>query len=321
MDLNLDKPLIFFDIESTGLNIATDSIIELCFVKVFPNNEQKIKTWKIKPWDYENKCQRSICPSASAVNGVVDKDLIDCPLFIDVVEEIIDELEDSDLSGYNSAKFDLPILSEEIEKAGLYYSSLLTKKNNEDIKEKATRILSKIDNLDLHSKRMIDVQTIFHYMEPRNLKAAYRFYCGKKDLENAHTAEADTLATFEILKGQLDMYKEADDFHTEALKNDVDSLSNIAKRNTSIDFAGRLALNDKDEVIITFGKHKGKTAKSIWETEPAYFGWIEQADFTLDTKRQFEKLKKQFEQEKEEELKSPASTEQLNQLFAKFNNQ
>ncbi|MBR5073328.1 MAG: 3'-5' exonuclease, partial [Bacteroidales bacterium] len=175
MELKLNRPLLFFDIESTGLNIAADSIIELSFVKVFPDGEQRIKTWKIKPWDYETRHQRPISPSASAVNGVKDEDLVDCPRFCDVVDEIVEWIGDSDLAGFNSAKFDLPLLAEEIERVRHY--------------------LGRDFNINLHEKKMVDVQNIYHFKEPRNLKAAYRFYCGG-DFENAHTAEADTVATY-----------------------------------------------------------------------------------------------------------------------------
>ena len=183
MELNLTRPLLFFDIESTGLNIPVDSIIELSFVKILPGGEQRIKTWKVCPWDYERNSQRPITPGASAVNGVKDEDLTECPKFYEIADEVMEWLRDADLAGYNSAKFDLPMLAEEIERVRTF------KKHNID--------------LDLHEKKMVDVQNIYHYMEPRNLKAAYRFYCKKDDFENAHTAEADTLATYEVLKGEL----------------------------------------------------------------------------------------------------------------------
>ena len=269
MELKLNRPLLFFDIESTGLNIAADSIIELSFVKVFPDGEQRIKTWKIKPWDYETRRQRPISPSASAVNGVKDEDLVDCPRFCDVVDEIVEWIGDSDLAGFNSAKFDLPLLAEEIERVRHY--------------------LGRDFNINLHEKKMIDVQNIYHFKEPRNLKAAYRFYCGG-DFENAHTAEADTIATYEVLKSQLDMYDD--------LKNDVDALSTVGGRPRVVDYAGRLIYNDDKEAVISFGKHKGKTAREVYLTEPSYFSWIMNGEFTLDTKRQFALLKEQFDKER-----------------------
>lgn len=292
MELNLERPLLFFDIESTGLNIATDAIIELSFVKVFPGNEQRIKTWKVKPWDYENRCQKPISPSASEVNGVHDADLVDCPKFADIIDEVLEWVADSDLAGFNSTKFDLPMLAEEVERVAKYTGR-------------------KID-INLHEKKMVDVQTIFHIMEPRNLRAAYRFYCGGKDFDNAHTAEADTVATFEVLKGQLDRYPEQ-------LRNDVDFLSGIGGRPKTVDYAGRLIYNDKKEAVISFGKHKGKTAREVYLSEPSYFAWISQGEFTLDTKRQFMRLKEQFDREKAEEKNRPATAEELSGLFRKFN--
>ena len=202
MNLNLTRPLLFFDIESTGLNIPNDSIIELSFVKVFPDGKEEVKTWKIKPWDYEKQCQRPIDPSASKVNGITDDMLVDCPTFYEVADEVADWLKDSDLAGFNSTKFDLPMLAEEFERVELAGKKL---------------------NVDLHSPKMVDVQNIYHTMEPRNLKAAYRFYCGGEDFDNAHTAEADTLATYAVLKGQLDKYGDA-------LKNDVNTLSSFGNK-------------------------------------------------------------------------------------------
>ena len=273
MNLNLERPLLFFDIESTGLNIATDCIAELSFVKIFPDGEQRIKTWKLCPWNYVARCQQPMSPSASEVNGLKDEDLAGCPKFHEVVDEVVEWLADSDLAGFNSAKFDLPMLAEEIERVRLFM--------NRNI------------DLNLHEKKMVDVQTIYHAMEPRNLRAAYRFYCGGRDFENAHTAEADTIATYEVLKGQLDRYPDQ-------LKNNVDFLANFAGRPKTVDYAGRLLFGKDGEAIISFGKHKGKTAREVYRTEPSYFAWIQNGEFTLDTKRQFEILRQQFEAEKKE---------------------
>ena len=286
MELSLERPLLFFDIESTGLNIASDSIIELCFVKIFPNNEQRVKTWRVKPWDYERECQRAINPSAQAVHGISAEDLAECPTFYEIAEEVIDWLSGSDLAGFNSAKFDLPMLAEEIERLRRYRSMSF--------------------ELDLHKKKMVDVQTIFHKMEPRNLEAAYRFYCDR-ELENAHAAEADTLATYEVLKGQLDRYPE--------LKNDTKFLAGFSTMQRNVDYAGRLIYGENDEPVISFGKHKGKTARSVYMTEPSYFAWIDNGDFTLDTKRQFAILKAQFEAERRDSLaeKRAAERRPLNQ--------
>ena len=269
MNLNLIRPLLFFDIESTGLNIPNDSIIELSFVKVFPDGKEEVKTWKIKPWDYEKQCQRPIDPSASKVNGITDDMLVDCPTFYEVADEVADWLKDSDLAGFNSTKFDLPMLAEEFERVELAGKKL---------------------NVDLHSPKMVDVQNIYHTMEPRNLKAAYRFYCGGEDFDNAHTAEADTLATYAVLKGQLDKYGDA-------LKNDVNTLSSFGNKK-SIDFAGYLIQGDDGDAVINFGKFKGKKARDVYNTERSYFSWIQNGAFMLDTKKQFAKLEQEFAMEK-----------------------
>ena len=292
MELKLNRPLLFFDIESTGLNIATDGIIELSFVKVMPGGGTPlIKTWKIKPWDYRNHRVIPISPSASEVNGVKDEDLVDCPKFIEVLPEVAGWLAGSDLAGFNSTKFDLPLLAEEIERVRDYCN---TRMKDPKASLKAKEMLDCIERIDLHDCKMVDVQNIYHHMEPRNLKAAYRFYCGGKDFDNAHTAEADTVATYEVLKAQLDRYNEPTEFQQETLKNDVDALAKIGARARTVDFAGRLYLNDNGEPTISFGKHKGRTAREVWETEPSYFAWIENGEFTLDTKHQFALLKEQF---------------------------
>lgn len=298
MELNLQRPILFFDIESTGLNIATDAIIELSFVKVMPDSEERIKTWRVKPWDYAGNCQKKITPSAQAIHGISDEDLKDCPRFADIVDEVVKWLEDTDLAGFNSTKFDLPMLAEELERVRRYM--------NKDIP------------VNLHEKKMVDVQNIYHVMEPRNLKAAYRFYCGK-ELENAHAAEADTIATYEVLKSQLDRYPET-------LKNSVDFLSNFSERQKTVDYAGRLTYNEKKEPVINFGKHRGKTAREVYLTEPSYFSWIDNGEFTLDTKRQFALLKQQFDREKREAaaaarrepLTGQKFDESVNQLKEKF---
>ena len=276
MQLELTRPLLFFDIESTGLNIPEDSIVELSFVKVFPGGEERVKTWRIKPWDYVRNCQRPMNPEASKVNGIKDEDLTDCPVFFAVADEVAEWLQDSDLAGFNSSKFDLPMLAEEFERVKLAGKDL---------------------HVDLHAPLMVDVQNIFHAMEPRNLRAAYRIYCGGEDFENAHSAEADTLATYEVLKAQLDRYQEPDKYREQTLKNDVKALASFVGKKY-VDFSGHLILDDKGEVLINFGKHKGKTARQVYNSDPSYYAWIQQGSFTLDTKAQFAKLEEQFKRER-----------------------
>lgn len=286
MELKLEKPLVFFDIESTGLEIAKDSIIELSFVKIFPDGEERIKTWKVFPWDYIANAPRPMNPSAEAVHGISLESLEGYPKFYEIAEEVVDWLKDSNLAGFNSAKFDLPMLAEEIERARVYKNMSL--------------------DIDLHQMKMVDVQNIFHTLEPRNLRAAYRFYCGGEDFENAHAAEADTLATYAVLKGQLDKYPDQ-------LKNDVEFLANFSTKGKVVDYAGRLKMGENGEPVISFGKHLGKTARSVYQTEPSYFAWIQNADFTLDTKRQFALLKEKFDEEKRAAKMPKGSTRPLSE--------
>ena len=320
MELNLKKPLLFFDIESTGLSIPSDSIVELSFVKVFPGeSEPRVKTWRIKPWDYETRTQRHMGEEASKVNGITDDMLTDCPRFIEVAPEIVEWLRGSDLAGFNAAKFDLPMLAEEIERVRSYclqrIGSFSTPEAN---KEKAREMLKAIE-IDLHEPVMVDVQNIYHAMEPRNQRAAYRFYCGGKDFENAHSAEADTMATYEVLKSQLDFYKEPAPYREQVLKNDVQALSSFVGKKY-VDFSGHLiyddsGLTDPSHILINFGKHKGRTAREIYEREPSYFAWVDQGSFSLDTKAQFARIRRQIDQEKS----GPASAEALKGLADKFN--
>ena len=317
MELNLERPLLFFDIESTGLNIATDGIVELSFAKVFPGAAApQVKTWKIKPWDYARRCQIPMNPSASAVNGVKDEDLVACPKFIEILPEVAQWLKGSDLAGFNSAKFDLPLLAEEIERVRDYCKE---RARDPRAREKAEEMLRCIEGVDLHESKMVDVQGIYHHMEPRNLRAAYRFYCGGKDFDNAHTAQADTLATYEVLKAQLDRYSEPAEYREETLKNDVGALSRIGGRSRTVDFAGRLIYDDNGEAVISFGKHKGKTAREVYQSEPSYFAWIANGEFTLDTKRQFQRLKEQFDRERKARNAAPASEDALRDLADKWN--
>ncbi len=244
MQLNLKNPLLFFDIESTGLNVATDRIVEICAVKVMPNGDQEIKTRRLNP-------TIPISPEAQAVHGISNEDVKDCPKFKEIAKSLAQWMAGCDIAGYNSLKFDIPLLAEEFLRAGVEF--------------------------DFRKRHLIDVQNIFHKMEQRTLSAAYKFYC-QKDLENAHSAEADTLATYEILKAQLDRYPET-------LKNDVTMLADFSTRSRFVDYAGRIILNDKDQPVINFGKHKGKLVEDVLRLEPSYYAWIMNGDFTLDTKK------------------------------------
>ena len=308
MELNLERPLLFFDIESTGLNIASDSIIELCFVKIMPGGEQRVKTWRVKPWDYINDCQREINPSAQAVHGISAEDVADKPTFYEISEEVAEWLTGSDLAGFNSAKFDLPMLAEEIERV-----------------RRGSRMLpAKEVAIDLHAMQMVDVQNIFHMMEPRTLKAAYMFYCGK-ELENAHAAEADTLATYEVLKSQLDRYS-----GDPRIENNMDKLARFTTKQRTVDYAGRIILNENNEPCVNFGKNKGMTVKEVFKADPSFNGRIQDGVYPLDTKHQFDLLYKQYEQEKKEAyqqrkaaqnkpLTEDQMTDAFNLLCGKFN--
>lgn len=243
MELQLNKPICFFDLETTGTNIATDRVVEISILKVFPNGNKESKTWLVNP-------ERPIPPLVSAIHGITDDKVANEPPFKTLAQQIYSMIEDADLAGYNSDKFDIPLLAEELLRSGI--------------------------DFDLKNKKTIDVQTIFHKMEQRTLSAAYKFYCNKT-LDNAHTAAADTEATYEVLKAQLDRYEE--------LENDVSSLSTFSTRRKSADLAGYLQYNKEGVVCFGFGKHKGKTVDDVLDNEPGYFGWLLNADFPLYTKK------------------------------------
>lgn len=250
MQLNLKNPIVFFDIESTGLNVASDRIVEICAVKVMPNGDEEVKTRRINP-------TIPISPEAQAVHGISNEDVKDCPTFKEIAKSLAKWMEGCDFAGYNSIKFDIPLLAEEFLRVGI--------------------------DFDFRKRHLVDVQNIFHKMEQRTLSAAYKFYC-QKDLENAHSAEADTLATYEILKGQLDRYPDT-------LENDVKMLAEFSTKTKLVDYAGRIALNDKDVPVFNFGKHKGKPVEEVFRSEPSYYSWMMNGDFTLDTKKVITELK------------------------------
>jgi len=266
MKLNLTKPLCVFDLETTGTNTAKDRIVEISIIRVEPDGTEETKTWRVNP-------QMPIPKEASDVHGITDEDVKDAPTFEQIAQEIFEWIHDADLAGFNSNRFDVPLLAEELLRAGI--------------------------DFDLKTNNMIDVQNIFHKMEPRNLAAAYKFYCNG-DLTNAHSAEADTQATLEILKAQLQRYED--------LPKDMEKLSNFSSYFNSADFQGRIIYNDKNEEVINFGKYKGQKVEEVLTKDPGYFGWIMRADFPLYMKKiiqnVYERMKLKAEQEKLEQLKN-----------------
>ena len=250
MKLNLKNPLVFFDLETTGTNINADRIVEICYLKVYPNGNEESKTLRINP-------EMHIPEEASAVHGIYDDDVKDCPTFKDVAKKIAADIEGCDLAGFNSNRFDIPVLAEEFLRADV--------------------------DVDLHKRKFVDVQVIYHKLEQRTLSAAYKFYCGK-NLEDAHTAEADTRATYEVLKAQLDHYPEV-------LENDVNFLSGYSSYNKNVDFAGRIVYNDQGVEVFNFGKYKGMSVAEVLKKDMGYYGWIMQGDFTLNTKNVLTKIR------------------------------
>jgi len=249
MKLNLKNPIVFFDLETTGTNIVSDRIVEISYHKVSPNGREDTKTIRINPG-------MPIPKSASDIHGITDADVADGPTFKAVAKEIARDIEGCDLAGYNSNRFDIPLLAEELLRAEV--------------------------DIDLTKRKFVDVQVIFHKMEARTLGAAYKFYC-EKDLVGAHGAEADTLATYEVLMAQLDRYPE--------LKNDIDALAKFTTQNNNVDFAGRMIYNDKGEEIINFGKYKGVKVTEVLDKDPGYYGWIMGSDFSLHTKKVLTNIK------------------------------
>lgn len=263
--------MAFFDLETTGVNVAVDNIVEIAILKVMPDGSEQIYNKKVNPG-------RPIPPESSLFHGIYDEDIKDAPTFKDLAEEVALFLEDADLAGYNSNKFDVPMLMEEFLRAGV--------------------------NFSLEGRSFIDVQNIFHQMEQRTLKAAYRFYCDK-NLDNAHQAEADVRATYEVLKAQLVKYEGApfEDKHGEVsypVVNDVQALHDFTNLSKPVDFAGRLVYNEDGQVVINFGKHKGRPVSEVFEVEPSYYAWMQNGDFPLYTKKVLENLWKQFRDGKKE---------------------
>ena len=249
MKLALKNPIIFFDLETTGINIANDRIVEISYLKIDVSGEESGRTLRINPG-------MPIPEKATSIHGISDADVKDAPPFTEVAKNLANEFEGCDLAGYNSIKFDIPLLAEEFLRAGV--------------------------DIDLKKRKFVDVQVIFMRMEPRTLAAAYKFYCSKS-LDNAHSAEADTRATYEILQSQLDYYND--------LENDISKLADFSAHNRNVDFAGRIILDEQDREVFNFGKYKGKPVQEVLERDPGYYGWMMQGDFPLYTKKVLTSIK------------------------------
>lgn len=241
--LNLSRPLAFFDLETTGVQVSDDRIVEISIIKLMPNGEEQVFTRLVNPG-------RPIPKEASAIHGITDEKVADAPPFNDVAAEVISFIDDSDLAGYNCLKFDVPLLMEEFLRNGF--------------------------DLDMRKRKVVDVQNIFHKMEQRTLVAAYRFYCNG-DLANAHSAEADTRATMEVLRAQVKRYDE--------LKNDVAFLHDFGKRGNMVDFAGHLIEDEQGRPVFNFGKYKGRGVAEVLRENPGYYGWMMEAQFPGYTKK------------------------------------
>ena len=249
MKLNLVKPIIFFDLETTGTDISKDRIVEICYIKVMPDGREIEYTKRINP-------EMHIPEGASAVHGIYDADVKDCPTFKEVAREIAKEFEGCDVAGFNSNRFDLPLLAEEFLRAQV--------------------------DIDLSRLRAIDVQVLYHKREPRTLSAAYKFYCGE-NLEDAHSALADTRATYNVLKAQLD--------HYEDLPNDMEALSKESSFTNNVDFAGRIVYDANGNEVFNFGKYKGMPVDAVLDRDPGYYGWMMNGDFSLNTKQVLTRIK------------------------------
>ena len=249
MKLNLVKPIIFFDLETTGTDFSKDRIVEICYIKVYPDGREVEYTKRINP-------EMHIPEGASAVHGIYDADVKDCPTFREVAREIANEFEGCDVAGFNSNRFDLPMLAEEFLRAQV--------------------------DIDLSRLRAVDVQVLYHKREPRTLSAAYKFYCGEV-LEDAHSALADTRATYEVLKAQLSHYDD--------MPNDIEALSKESSFTNNVDFAGRIVYDDNGREVFNFGKYKGMPVDAVLDCDPGYYGWMMNGDFSLNTKQVLTRIK------------------------------
>ncbi|MBR1549601.1 MAG: 3'-5' exonuclease [Bacteroidales bacterium] len=281
MELNLTKPIIFFDLETTGVQVGSDHIVEICLHKVMPDNSTDTRVERVRPVDAQGNTVH-IPELTTAVHGITDDDVKDKPSFKELAPSLLEYIGDADLAGYNSNKFDVPLLVEEFLRAGY--------------------------DLDLSCRRLVDVQNIFHQMEQRTLIAAYRFYCDK-DLENAHSAAADTIATYEVLKAQLDRYqgvdyKDRSGKVTQPVVNDIDALSRFTCNQQWADLVGHIGYDAQRHEVFNFGKHKGKSVEQIFEQEPSYYDWMMKSDFPLSTKKLISQIWDRRKQKKIDALKS-----------------
>jgi DNA polymerase III subunit epsilon len=249
LNLNLKRPLAFIDLETTGINVTTDRIVEFSVLKIWPNGKEEWMSTRVNP-------EMPIPPKTTAIHGIKDEDVVNSPAFREVAKKLAVFLEGCDLAGYNAIKFDIPVLAEEFLRVNI--------------------------DFNFRKRRYIDVQVIFHKKEQRTLSAAYQFYCNK-ELQGAHGSKADTSATFEVLKSQLDRYQD--------LENDVEKLADFSCFNSNVDFAGRIILDENGVEIFNFGKHKGKAVETVFSEEPAYYSWMMNSEFPLYTKKILTEIK------------------------------
>jgi DNA polymerase-3 subunit epsilon len=273
MNLELKKPIVFFDLETTGINIASDRIVEIAILKVFPNGNKESKTWLVNP-------ERDIPKESSDIHGISNERVALEPTFKELAATVNEMIEGCDLAGFNSNRFDIPLLAEELMRAEI--------------------------DFDMKDRQAIDVQVIFHKKEQRTLGAGYQFYCGK-ELEGAHGAEADTNATYEILLAQVDKYGD--------IGNTVDALSEYSTHGKRADFAGFILMNEEDQEVFSFGKYKGRTVEEVFKENPGYNNWIQNADFPLYTKKVLKEIKERMSAPK----KKMSDAEKLQALQQKFN--
>lgn len=281
MQLNLQKPIVFFDLETTGVSVGQDHIVEICLHKVMPDGTELTLVHRVRPVDAKGATIH-IPEVTTAIHGISDADVADKPTFKELADEIAAFIGDADLAGYNSNKFDVPMLVEEFLRVGHPF--------------------------DMEHRRLVDVQNIFHKMEQRTLKAAYKFYCGES-LENAHTADADTLATYKVLLAQLDRYENVDFVApdgsvSQPVVNDIDALSRFTCNTQWADLVGHIAYDKQHREVFNFGKHKGEPLETVFAKEPAYYDWMMKADFPLSTKALLAKVWQRMRDEKLERLKA-----------------